>query len=326
MKLSTAQAEAFAAQVDAVRSEIGRIIVGQEAIVLRLLLALLVRGHVLLEGVPGLAKTLMVSVLSRVIDVDFQRIQFTPDLMPSDIIGSLVYEQGSGEFVVKRGPIFSHLILADEVNRAPAKVQSALLEAMQERQVTIGEQTMALPQPFLVMATQNPIDQEGTYRLPEAQLDRFIFKLKVDYPSCAEERLILDREFELRPEQRPVEARLGRSQIVALQEAVDAVAVAEPLRDTIVRIVDATRHPANYQLDDIERLIEFGASVRATIALGRASQALALVRGRDHVLPEDIIEITPDVLRHRLSLSFEAQAQGVTADDIITSMLSAITI
>ncbi len=304
------------------REEIGRVIVGQEQLVDRLLVGLLANGHVLLEGVPGLAKTLSVRMLASAIHATFHRIQFTPDLLPADIVGTLIYNPQDGKYHATRGPVFANLLLADEINRAPAKVQSALLEAMQERQVTLGGETMLLPSPFLVLATENPIDQEGTYPLPEAQVDRFMFKVLLDYPSFEEERKILDRMAFTAPETK-VKAVVGLDEILRTRKLVDQIHVDEKVRDYIVHLVFATRQPEKYKLD-LKHFIQFGASPRATIFLTVAARAWALLQGRSYVTPEDIKSIGPDVLRHRVILTYEAEAQGVTSDAIIQKIFNAV--
>ncbi len=310
------------AQVEAIRAEIARVIVGQQGLVDRLLIALLTNNHALIEGVPGLAKTLTVSTLARALECSFARIQFTPDLLPADITGTLVFNPQDGEFHVRPGPIFVNVVLADEVNRAPAKVQSALLEAMQERTVSIGGQSLPLPDPFLVLATQNPIEQEGTYPLPEAQLDRFMLKIVVDYPERAEERDILGRALAGDdPQPRPV---VTAEDIGRLRETVQAVDVNDRLREYVIRLVEATRDPARYQLADLAPLIEFGASPRAGVFLARAAQAYAFIDGRDYVTPQDVKAIAPDVLRHRLVLTYEAEARGVSADAIVGRILEGV--
>src|SRR5713226_2087705 len=286
--------------VGTLRKEIGQVIVGQEQLVDRLLVGLLANGHVLLEGVPGLAKTLSVRTLAAAIQAQFHRIQFTPDLLPADIIGTLIYNPQDGSYHATKGPVFANLVLADEINRAPAKVQSALLEAMQERQVTLGGQTMPLPAPFLVLATENPIDQEGTYPLPEAQVDRFMFKVLIGYPSFEEERKILDRMAFTAPEMK-VQPVVTLDEIVSTRKLVDRVHVDEKVRDYIVHIVFATRKPEHYKLD-LKHLIQFGTSPRATIYLTVAAKAWAMLQGREYVTPEDVKSIGPDVLRHRLIL------------------------
>ncbi len=301
--------------------QIEKVIVGQRYMVERLLIGILTGGHVLLEGVPGLAKTLTVSSLAKTIKASFQRIQFTPDLLPADLIGTMIFNQQTGEFVPKKGPIFAHIILADEINRAPAKVQSALLEAMQEKQVTIGNDTYPLVEPFLVLATQNPIEQEGTYPLPEAQVDRFMLKLKINYPTKSEERQILDRmtgEEVVQPE--PV---LEQEKILQAQKVVRQVYIDSKVRDYIVDLVFATREPRIYGLE-IEELIEFGASPRATIFLTIAAKAHAFLRGRGYVTPEDVKSIGMDVLRHRVILSYEAEAEEMTPEQVIQQVFDHI--
>jgi len=308
--------------VGTLRKEIGHVIVGQEHLVDRLLVGLLANGHVLLEGVPGLAKPMSVRTLAAAIQAQFHRIQFTPDLLPADIIGTLIYNPQDGTYHATKGPVFANLVLADEINRAPAKVQSALLEAMQERQVTLGGQTMPLPSPFLVLATENPIDQEGTYPLPEAQVDRFMFKVLIGYPSFEEERKILDRMAFTAPEMK-IQPVIALEEIVRTRKLVDQVHVDEKVRDYIVHIVFATRNPEKYKLD-LKHLIQFGTSPRATIYLTVAAKAWALLQGRNYVTPEDIKSIGPDVLRHRIILSYEAEAQAVTTDDIIKRIFNTI--
>jgi len=308
--------------VATLRKEIGQVIVGQEYLVDRLLVGLLANGHVLLEGVPGLAKTLSVRTLAAAIQAKFHRIQFTPDLLPADIIGTLIYNPQDGTYHATKGPVFANLLLADEINRAPAKVQSALLEAMQERQVTLGGETMPLPAPFLVLATENPIDQEGTYPLPEAQVDRFMFKVLITYPSFEEERKILDK-MAFTVQEMQVQPVIGLEEIVRTRKLVDRVHVDEKVRDYIVHIVFATRTPEQYKLD-LKHLIQFGTSPRATIYLTLAAKAWALLQGRAYVTPEDVKNIGPDVLRHRIILTYEAEAQAVTTDDIIKRIFNTI--
>ena len=304
--------------VDKLTSEVGKVIVGQKAMVERILIGLLTGGHVLLEGVPGLAKTLTVKTLADVLAMKFQRIQFTPDLLPADIVGTVIYNQARSEFVSKHGPIFSNLVLADEINRAPAKVQSALLEAMQERQVTIGDATHKLPDPFLVMATQNPIEQEGTYALPEAQLDRFMLMIKVGYPTKEDERAIMDRM--------TATVKLGAEQVVTPQEVAEArgviqeVYIDEKIRDYIVSIVHATREPKTHGLSELADFIAFGASPRASIYLNLAARAHAFLRHRGYVTPEDIKAIGVDVLRHRVILTYEAEAEEITAETVVRKL------
>src|SRR5437867_2681120 len=307
--------------VQRILGEVHRVIVGQKYMVERLLIGLLTRGHILLEGVPGLAKTLAVKTLSSAIDTRFQRIQFTPDLLPADLIGTMIFNQKDGTFFPKKGPIFANIILADEINRAPAKVQSALLEAMQERQVTIGDTTYPLQAPFLVLATQNPIEHEGTYPLPEAQVDRFMLKIKVDYPNKTEEREILDRMSSLQPHD--VQRVIRPEDILRARQVVGQVYIDNRIKDYIVEIVFATRRPEDYKLD-IKGLIQFGASPRATIFLTVAAKAHAFVRGRGYVTPEDVKSIAFDVLRHRIILSYEAEAEDVTTEQIIQRVLDTI--
>ena len=301
------------------RDQIHNVVVGQEELLDGLIMGILCNGHVLIEGVPGLAKTTAVSTLSKCISTGFQRIQFTPDLLPADILGTLVYRPSDGEFTVKKGPIFSNVILADEINRAPAKVQSALLEAMQERQVTIGDETFPLPKPFMVLATQNPIEQEGTYPLPEAQVDRFMMKLVVKYPGVREERQILDRMARTSTDL-SVEAVLTPEQISQAREVIDAIHVDERIRDYVVNLIVATRDPENFGVP-VGDLIEFGASPRATIALLLVSKARAFMDGRGYVVPQDIKDSAHDVLRHRLGLTYEAEAEEKSTDDVITALL-----
>ena len=303
-------------------SELDKVIVGQRYMLERMLIGLLGNGHILLEGVPGLAKTLAVTVLSRAIDADFRRIQFTPDLLPADLIGTQIYRQSDGQFVTRKGPIFANIILADEINRAPAKVQSALLEAMQERQVSIGEETFPLPSPFLVLATQNPIEQEGTYPLPEAQLDRFMLKVKIDYPDKGQERQILDRmaatdkKFDIKPVIKP-------SDIAEVRAVVDEIYIDEKVKDYIVNIVCATRDPKAYGLD-LANFISYGASPRATIYLAVAAKAHAFLQQRGYVTPQDVKSIGLDVLRHRVIVSYEAEAEDKTSEDIIKTIFDNI--
>ncbi len=301
--------------------EVHRVIVGQKYMIERLLIGLLTRGHILLEGVPGLAKTLAVKTLSSAIETTFQRIQFTPDLLPADLIGTMIYNQKDGTFSPKKGPVFANLILADEINRAPAKVQSALLEAMQERQVTIGEHTYPLEEPFLVLATQNPIEQEGTYPLPEAQIDRFMLTLKIDYPDQKEERQILD--LMSRDDPISVTKVAKPADILRVREVVKEVYMDERIKDYIVQLVFATRRPQEFKLD-LKELIQFGASPRATIYLAQASRAHAFLKGRGYVTPEDIKAVGMDVLRHRIILTYEAEAEEVTTESVITRIFDAV--
>jgi MoxR-like ATPase len=305
-----------------VETELRRVIVGQDYLLDRLLVGLLARGHILIEGVPGLAKTLAVKTLGQTLAMDFQRIQFTPDLLPADLVGTLIYDQRSGDFLARRGPVFTHLLLADEINRAPAKVQSALLESMEERQVTLGDRSYSLPEPFMVLATQNPIEQEGTYPLAEAQVDRFMMKLKVTYPSRQEEGEILDRM--LVAGDLKAAAVLDRERLLALRQVVDTVYLDGKIRGYILDLVQATRDPRAAGLPDLADLISFGASPRATLFLARAAKALAMVRGRGYVMPEDVKELAPDVLRHRIIPTYEAEAEEITTDALIARLLDRI--
>ena len=306
------------------RAEVAKAVVGQEAIVDRLVIALLIRGHVLLEGVPGLAKTLLVKTLAGAIDATFHRIQFTPDLLPADITGTLIFDPGNRTFTPRFGPIFANLGLADEINRAPAKVQSALLEAMQERQVTIGDTSYRLPDPFVVIATQNPIEHEGTYALPEAQVDRFVMKLQVGYPTTDEETRML--ALYLDPTQPEIAVRpvLGVEAIHEIAHLAAGVHVDERISRYLVQIVGATRHPAEFRLPSLGPLISFGASPRATLALAHAAKGFAFIQGRAYVVPEDVKAIAPDVLRHRIVLSYEAAAENVTSDSVIEQVLNVV--
>jgi len=308
--------------VTLLKTEIGKVIVGQGRMIDRLLIGLLTRGHILLEGVPGLAKTLAVSTLAKAINTAFKRIQFTPDLLPADLIGTMVYNQKTGEFQPKKGPLFANIILADEINRAPAKVQSALLEAMQERQVTISDTTWPLPDPFLVLATQNPIEQEGTYPLPEAQVDRFMLKLKIVYPSREEERQILSRMAGgVVPD---VSAVMTVDKIKSAGDVVNEIYMDPKVEDYIVKLVFATREPKESGLPDLEGLIEYGASPRATLFLTRAARAHAFVKGRGYVTPEDIKSIGMDVLRHRVIVTYEAEAENITAEDVVQKVFDGV--
>ena len=307
--------------VGRLRSEIGRIIVGQQYMIDRLLVGILANGHVLIEGVPGLAKTTAVNALAAAMACDFKRIQFTPDLLPADLIGTLVYSPKSGDFTTKKGPIFGNIILADEINRAPAKVQSALLEAMQERQVTIGETTFPLEEPFMVLATQNPIEQEGTYPLPEAQVDRFMLKLRITYPTRNEEREIMDRVDVLHRE--TVSAVVTRQEILEAREVVNQIYVDDKAKNYIVDIVQATRNPEVFGLD-MAHLIEYGASPRATIYLQQTARALAFLQGEGNVFPNDVKQVAMDVLRHRVSVTYEAEAENTTSEDIIRKILDTV--
>ncbi len=311
-----------ALQIQAALNEMRKVIVGQKALLERMMVALLCRGHLLVEGLPGLAKTLAVKTLGQVLDLEFSRIQFTPDLLPADLIGTMVFVQKTGEFAARKGPVFTNLLLADEINRAPAKVQSALLEAMQERQVTLGDGSHRLPNPFLVFATQNPIEQEGTYPLPEAQVDRFLLKARVDYPKQDEERQIFDRM--LSGEVPAVSRVLKAEAVQRLTQRVREVYIDERLRDYMVALVTATRHPKEVGLVEFAPLIAFGASPRATLAFSEASRAIAFLRGRGYVVPEDVKEIARDVLRHRILLTYEAEAENVTTDAVVDQILERV--
>ncbi len=313
--------EQHAQLVNQLRQEISRVIVGQQYMIDRLLIGMLANGHVLIEGVPGLAKTTAVTTLAQAMDCEFKRIQFTPDLLPADLIGTLVYTPKTGEFVTKKGPIFGNIILADEINRAPAKVQSALLEAMQERQVTIGDNTFALQEPFMVLATQNPIEQEGTYPLPEAQVDRFMLKLKITYPTRAEEREIMDRVDILH--RGHADSVVNRNQILDAREVVNQIYVDDKAKNYIVDLVYATREPENFGLS-LKPLIEYGASPRATIYLQQAARAMAFLQGEGNVFPNDVKQVAMDVLRHRIKISYEAEAENMTSEDIIRKILDSV--
>jgi len=314
--------EKESAFVDNILAEIRKVIVGQDYMIERLLIGLLANGHILLEGVPGLAKTLTVKTLSQTIKTKFQRIQFTPDLLPADLIGTLIYNQKDGAFTTKKGPIFSNMVLADEINRSPAKVQSALLEAMQERQVTIGENTFALEDPFLVLATQNPIEQEGTYPLPEAQVDRFMLKLNIGYPSKEDELEIIRRQ--TKQEQTEAQAVISPQDLIKAREAAKQVYVDEKIEKYIVEIVFATREPQNYGLEELQGLINFGASPRASIFLAQAAKAHAFLNRRGYVTPEDVRAIGMDVMRHRVILSYEAEAEEMTTEDVVRKVLNRV--
>ena len=309
--------------VEELFNEIGKVIVGQRYMLERLLVGLLGDGHILLEGVPGLAKTLTVKTIADTIDAKFQRIQFTPDLLPSDLIGTLVYNPKSGEFTIKKGPIFANIILADEINRAPAKVQSALLEAMQEKQVTIGDTTYPLPSPFLVLATQNPIEQEGTYPLPEAQVDRFMLKLSITYPSRDEERMILEKKSGFEEKANKI---VTPQRIEEVRSIVKEIYMDDKIKNYILDLVFATRDPGKFNLTEMKSLISFGASPRATIALAMASKAYAFLKGRGYVTPEDVKAIGPDVLRHRIIPSFEAEAENKTSDHLLHQVFDIVAV
>jgi MoxR-like ATPase len=308
--------------VDRIQTEVGKVIVGQTYMIERVLIGLLTGGHVLLEGVPGLAKTLTVRTLCDAISAKFARIQFTPDLLPADVIGTVIYNQQKGEFTSKLGPVFANLVLADEINRAPAKVQSALLEAMQERQVTIGDRTYPLPSPFIVMATQNPIEQEGTYPLPEAQVDRFMLMCKVGYPTREDERKIMDRMTGLVP--LSAEPVVTPTELIEARKIIGQIYVAEKVKDYIVDVVFATREPQKHGLKDLAPLIEFGASPRASIALNLAARAHAFLRHRGYVTPEDVKAVGPDVLRHRVVLTYEADAEEVTSEQVVRRVFEVV--
>lgn len=310
--------------VSMIRTGMDRRIVGQKHLVDSLLIALLCNGHILLEGVPGLAKTLAIKTLASLVDAKYNRIQFTPDLLPADVIGTLIYSVKKETFEVRKGPVFANFVLADEINRAPAKVQSALLEAMQERQVTIGDNTYALPEPFLVMATQNPIEQEGTYPLPEAQVDRFLLKVVIGYPDKEEEKAIIRQN--LRVEQVPVNPVVDPREILEVQKIVQKIYIDEKIENYIVDIVFATRQPAKYGLNDLQGLISFGASPRASISLALAARAYAFLQGRGYVIPEDVRAVCHDVIRHRIGLTYEAEANNITADEVVTDILDKVAV
>lgn len=303
-------------------AEIGRVIVGQQYLIERLLIGLLADGHLLLEGVPGLAKTLAVRTLAAAIEAKFQRIQFTPDLLPADLVGTLIYNPSSGSFTTRKGPVFANIVLADEVNRAPAKVQSALLEAMEERQVTIGDETYPLDRPFLVLATQNPLEQQGTYPLPEAQLDRFLMKLKITYPTKEEEKEIVSRmgRIEKSISVRPV---VSLKDILRVRRVVDSIYIDDRIQDYILDVVFATRKPSSYGID-MDNFVEFGASPRASIALSIAAKAHAFIKGRGYVVPHDVKSVGMDILRHRVAVNYEAEAEGISSEDLITAVFDSI--
>ncbi|MBX2915434.1 MAG: MoxR family ATPase [Cyclobacteriaceae bacterium] len=314
-----------AQKVKQVYAEVAKVVVGQEYMVNRLLVGLFTNGHILLEGVPGLAKTLTISTVARVLHLDFSRIQFTPDLLPADLVGTMIYNQKEGKFEVKKGPIFANIVLADEINRSPAKVQSALLEAMQEKQVTIGETTFKLDKPFLVMATQNPVENEGTYPLPEAQIDRFMMKVFVDYPTKEHELEIMRRisNMQFSYEVNPI---LTKEDIFSIREAVNKVKMSESLEKYIIELVTATRKPKEYKLEHEAQYIQFGASPRASINMNLAAKAVAFMDGREYVLPEDIKEVALDVMNHRIILNYEAEADNVRTKDIIKALLTKVPI
>ena len=312
-------------KIQNVISEVNKVVVGQDYMIKRLLMGLFTQGHILLEGVPGLAKTLTVNTLSSVLKLNFKRIQFTPDLLPSDVIGTMIYNQKKSSFEVKKGPVFSNIILADEINRSPAKVQSALLESMQEKQVTIGDDSYKLDLPFLVLATQNPIDQEGTYPLPEAQRDRFMMKLNVDYPSKEEELKIMQRMSDLNFK-KSTKTILNKKDITAIQNEINKVSISESIEKYIIEIVNATRKPTSVKLNEFEDYISFGASPRASINLSLASKANAFLSNRDYVMPDDVKEIAHDVLNHRIILNYEAEAEGIKPELIIKNILEKVEI
>ena len=317
-----AKIEKESAFVDLLMLEMNKVIVGQKHMVERLLIGLLGQGHILLEGVPGLAKTLAINTLSQAIDASFSRIQFTPDLLPADVVGTLIYNIKENDFSIKKGPIFANFVLADEINRAPAKVQSALLEAMQEKQVTIGDETFKLDKPFLVMATQNPVEQEGTYPLPEAQVDRFMLKTVIDYPKQAEEQLIMRAN--LKGAWDKVNPVVTTDQIIRAQKAVREVYMDEKIEKYILDIIFATRYPEQYRLDDLKPLISFGASPRGSINLANAAKCYAFIKRRGYVIPEDVRAVVQDVLRHRIGITYEAEAENVTAEDIVNKIVNQI--
>lgn len=306
--------------VDLLTREINKVIVGQKSMIERLLIGLLGRGHILLEGVPGLAKTLAINTLSQAVKGSFSRIQFTPDLLPADVVGTMIYNMKDNDFSIKKGPIFANFVLADEINRAPAKVQSALLEAMQEKQVTIGEKTFKLQQPFLVMATQNPVEQEGTYPLPEAQVDRFMLKTVIDYPTLENEQLIVRQNLQASFEK--VQSVVSTKQILSAQEAVREVYMDEKIEQYILNLIFATRYPENYQLGKLKPLISFGASPRGSINLATAAKCHAFLKHRGYVIPEDVRAVIFDVLRHRIGLTYEAEAENITTEDLIAKIIN----
>ncbi|MDI6765704.1 MAG: AAA family ATPase [Bacteroidota bacterium] len=322
IKLLNEKIQCESAFVDMLQMEVSKVIIGQKYMVERLLIGLLSNGHVLLEGVPGLAKTLSIKTLAASIQAKFQRIQFTPDLLPADVIGTMIFNQKNGEFTVRKGPIFANFILADEINRAPAKVQSALLEAMQERQITIGENTHKLDEPFLVLATQNPIEQEGTYPLPEAQVDRFMLKIKIDYPNRDEERLIMRQNLtDFQPQAKSV---VNPADILKARSVVQEVYMDEKIEKYILDIVFATRKPKDYKLDKLTNLINYGASPRASIYLALGAKAFAFIKRRGYVIPEDVRAVCHDVLRHRIAVTYEAEAENVTSENIVDDILNTV--
>jgi len=308
--------------VDELRNEISNVIVGQHDLIDKILISVISNGHILLEGVPGLAKTLTINTVASLINAEFKRIQFTPDMLPADLLGTLIYNQKTGEFNTKKGPIFSNIILADEINRAPAKVQSALLEAMQEKQVTIGDSSFKLQAPFLVMATQNPVEQEGTYPLPEAQVDRFMLKVIIDYPKLDEEQLIVRRN--LNESNEKIKSVVSTKQIISAQESVNQVYMDEKIENYILNLIFATRYPENYKLESIKPLISFGASPRGSINLATAAKCNAFIKRRGYVIPEDVRAVIYDVLRHRIGLTYEAEAENITSEDLITQIINEV--
>ena len=314
--------EKESAFIDLLKSEMNKVIVGQKHMIDRLLIGLLGNGHILLEGVPGLAKTLAINTLSKAVDAKFSRIQFTPDLLPADVVGTMIYNMKENKFEIKKGPIFANFVLADEINRAPAKVQSALLEAMQERQVTIGDKTFQLQEPFLVMATQNPVEQEGTYTLPEAQVDRFMLKVVIDYPKLEEEQLIMRQNLSCGFAK--VNAVVSTEQIIKARAAVKEVYMDEKIEKYILDIIFATRYPENYNLAELKDLISFGASPRGSISLAQAAKCYAFIKRRGYVIPEDVRAVVYDILRHRIGITYEAEAENVTSMDIISKIVNEI--
>ena len=323
IQVSEQEKDVHREKIKQIFEEVGKVVVGQHHMLSRLLIGLFSNGHILLEGVPGIAKTLTVSTLAKVLHLDFQRIQFTPDLLPADLVGTMIYNQKVGSFEVKKGPIFSNIILADEINRSPAKVQSALLESMQEKQVTIGETTFKLDKPFLVLATQNPVDQEGTYPLPEAQIDRFMMKVHVDYPTKEEELEVMRRMANLSFDAN-VETIITKEDVFKIREEVNEVKVSESIEKYIIELVYATRNPKDYGIQDLDHYIQFGASPRASINMNLAAKVMAFFNNRDFVLPEDIKEIAPDILNHRIILNYEAEADGITTHDVVDAILKKI--
>ncbi len=322
IRMINEQIEKESAFIDLLTIELNKVIVGQKYMIERLLIGLLGEGHILLEGVPGLAKTLAINTLSKAVQGSFSRVQFTPDLLPADVVGTLIYNMKENDFLIKKGPIFANFVLADEINRAPAKVQSALLEAMQEKQVTIGDETFKLDKPFLVMATQNPVDQEGTYPLPEAQMDRFMLKVVIDYPKIEEEQLIMRAN--LSGNYETVNPVISTEQILKAQKAVRTVYMDEKIEKYILDIVFATRYPEKYNLPDLKPLINFGSSPRGSISLATAAKCYAFIKRRGYVIPEDVRAVVTDVLRHRIGITYEAEAENITTEDIISQIVNEI--